>query len=196
MTVTLPVARTLARNESDDLPTLHAVILYDDIPAGRRALQMLGQACGQVVQLAPRLWRLDLLADLGWRELATAEVVDTALLVVAASSANGVPEYLDAWLATCLAQKPGIGAVATLIGTADHLSGLEAERIRRIKQAAREAGLVFFEAPARGDDFPQSELDRIHFRAESMTPTLDEILHHHSSPFNHAAPERGWGINE
>jgi len=70
------------------------VIVYDDAPAGTRAIRTLEGARRQLgggIELYPSLWRFDLLEDPDWRAAATAEAVQAGLVIISTSSKGELP---------------------------------------------------------------------------------------------------------
>ena len=57
---------------------LEVVVLYNDLSAGKRAMQALHESAS-AFQFQPQLWRLDLLEDRSWRDYATPEVISSQL---------------------------------------------------------------------------------------------------------------------
>ena len=68
--------------------TWGVVIVYDDLPSGKRAINTLAGVTRQLsgtLPLQPSLWRFDLLEDPDWRAEATAEDGVDALALVAST---------------------------------------------------------------------------------------------------------------
>jgi hypothetical protein len=164
-----------------DVPTLNIVIAYDDVPAGQRAMHTLadlGRNFADEMDLGPQLWRFEYLEDPDWRALATADAIKADILIVSTTSKSELPAAVENWLADCFVQKHGTSAaVVALLGAVDNIDEPDSPRFQFIQRAALEAGLDFFAPQPRGQNSLDSTIKSIHRRADTMTRTLDEILH-------------------
>lgn len=159
---------------------LRVVVAYHDVVAGQYAMHVLaklGQEFGETVEFKPVLWSFDVLADLDWCEIAASDAIQADLLIIATSSPQPIPPAVERWAEIALGQKRGTSsAVVALFGSADNPDGAGSLRLDAIRTAAREAGLEFFAPMPRAEEV--DAVDRIHQRAELLTPCLEEILHH------------------
>jgi hypothetical protein len=130
------------------------------------------------VEMRPQAWRFALLEDPAWYALAMADVVNADMLIIAASSGNELPAAVERWIKMCLARKRGSSAaVVALFGTAQDTDSPHSARFQFVQSAANAAGLDFFAPlPGRADP-PFETIESIHRRADTVTRTLDEILH-------------------
>ena len=171
--------------------SLRVVIAYNDIVAGKRAMRVLGdlgKRLGDEIEFQPLPWSFDLLADVNWREVAASDAVKADILIIATSDSNPLPSAVGQWAEAAISQKRGTSAaVVALFGSEENPDRAGSFRLEAIQTAARQAGLDFF-APVPRDELGEA-IARIHQRAETITPVLEEILHQH-----HSAPR--WGINE
>ncbi len=163
---------------------MRVVIAYDDLTAGKRAMQVLfdiAKSMGDAIEFEPVPWSFELLSDVNWREVAASEAVKADILIIASSGARPVPSEVARWTEAAIQQKQGTAAaVVALFGSEENPDRDGSPRLEFIQKAAREAGLDFF-APAR-----RLELDEvlagIHRRSEMVTPLLAEILTQQSRP--------------
>ena len=127
------------------------VVVYDDAPAGKRALHTLEGVTHQSngsIALHPSLWRFDLLEDPDWRAVAAAEAVQAGLVVIAASSKDELPPAVQHWVQGWLGQSRGTAAaLAALLGPPDDPDAADSPRIQFLKSAAEATGLGFFAPP-------------------------------------------------
>ncbi len=127
------------------------VIIYDDLPAGKRAMDMLSGVAHQSsgsIPLHPSLWRFDMLEDQDWQAAATAEAIRAGMVVIAASGKGALPTAVRDWVQGCL--QPGAiapGALVALLGPADDTDSADSPRIQFLRNVAEAAGFSFF-APA------------------------------------------------
>jgi len=121
---------------------VNVTIVYQDIASGQRAMRLFcdvaNDHAGQLA-FCPNLWRVDLLADAGWRE-AAAEDATRADIIVISTKDGSLPDPVQRWLALSAEH----GAHAALIG----LVGESAETNKRpgaglLKTFAAEHGLEF-----------------------------------------------------
>jgi hypothetical protein len=134
--------------EADDILLPKVMILYDAVPAGKRAMNMLCTVAGKpgaTAALRPQLWRLGLLEDPDWFATALAEAADTDLLVVAIDSTERLCTSLKNWIELFLARrrKDKIAMVG-LIAPSDQQNEPAAERLQFFRNAARKAEIEFF----------------------------------------------------
>lgn len=161
--------------------TFNVVILYEDVPAGQRAMRTIADVArefGGELELRPQLWRFELLEDPDWYALAMADAVKADMLIISTSAKSGLSVAVESWIKACLEQKRGTSAaVAALFGAADNMDDSDSSRFQFVQHAAHEAGLDFFAPRTGGEGGLDSSLKSIHSRADAITRTLDEILH-------------------
>lgn len=136
---------------------LRVVIVYDEIAAGKRALQMmsgLGRELGEEVAFHPLPWSFGLLADTNWRAVAAADAVRADILIIATASPHPqpLPPAVGQWTEAAISSKQGMpAAVVALFGPEDDPDASDSSRLDAVKHAARQAGLAFFApTPRRG----------------------------------------------
>jgi hypothetical protein len=169
---------------------LRVVIAYDEIGAGRRAMDVLADVAkrlGNDIEFQPLPWSFDLLADLDWREVAASEAINADILIISTSSANPLPPAVGRWAEAAISEKQGThAAVVALFGSEENPDGLGSSRLEAIQTAAQRAGLDFF-APTPRRDLDEA-IAHVHQRAEMVSPLLDQIL-------QHSRPEPRWEQN-
>jgi hypothetical protein len=133
------------------LEALDAVVLYDSITTGKRGLSILAGMTDiledDLVEIRPRLWRLDLLQDPTAAEDATNDISTAHVIILATSGSVPLPLAFKIWFATILALRQGKSedvAVVALLGL-DEITARTASRdLHFIKQLTLEAELDFF----------------------------------------------------
>ena len=170
----------LDTDSQDKNHPLRVVIAYNDLAAGKRAMRVLadlGKRLGDDIEFQPLPWSFDLLADMDWREVAAHDACNADILIISTSSASPLPPAVGQWAEAAISQKRGTAAaVVALFGSDENPDGAGSSRLEAIRTAAQRAGLDFF-APAPRHELDEA-LERIHRRAEMVTPLLEEILHH------------------
>jgi hypothetical protein len=144
---------------------LRVVIAYDDLPAYRQALRALvslipNRYCGGV-DVSPRLWRFDDLAEPGLKALAVEDGASAAVVVVSMSAEGPLPTPVQAWLPACLGQRRDpVSAVVVLVGDPGGSAAPESQRHQFVRQMARMADWEFVAVAAtagRGQEEPLGE---------------------------------------
>ena len=131
----------------------NVTIIYDNVRAGQRAMSILSRILSQERMerhaLHSKLWRLDLLEDSDWRELATSDIIESDLLIVAASTQNDPTTSVQNWIRSCLTQKRGgSAAVVALHGLAGNLNKPDSPWIESLESLTSQVGLEFL-APGK-----------------------------------------------
>lgn len=102
---------------------LDAILLYDDLPAGSRAmvaLKRLADGLDVSLDVGRNVWRFDLLADPQWHAAAREAAIGAEVIAVATSQPDGLPPEITAWLDDCLEHKSNPDAILlVLLGTED-----------------------------------------------------------------------------
>ena len=164
-----------------DPKAIRPVVIYDDLEAGQSAMQtaarLLHKAVGEV-DTNTVFWHFNLLEYPNWRIWATADVVNSDLLIIATRSASGLPSSVARWLKDCFSEKPDLDcAVIALFGQPGSYDGAHSPRLQFVRQIVEGAGLNFF-APGIQPGGPGNPLTvNLHAQEEAITPTLDRILH-------------------
>jgi hypothetical protein len=138
--------------EREPPKTLRAVIIYDDLDAGRHAWRILSditRSFGSAVVVRPFPWSFELLADTDWREAAHHDAADADILIFATSDRLSLPEVIERWAGTVIRQKQGTpAAVVALFGPQENPDDRDSMRLQTMERMTRDAGLHFF-APDR-----------------------------------------------
>lgn len=126
---------------------VRVLVVYDDLRAGRRAMDLVGQLAvnsGGNVDFQPAFWRLDVLGEAGCREAADGDA-DAAEMIVIGLSCAERSSRIDGWLEQALARREAssVAVVAILPETAPRDAGADA-RLGVIAQIAGRHGDVFF----------------------------------------------------
>lgn len=172
-------------SEPDGCRPLRVVLVYQDIADGQRAMRVLNgvvRGQGDDLEFEPVVWSFDLLSDPEWRAAATSDALKADILLISTSSPNPLPEAVERWVEDALGRKRGTeAAIVAIFGSEDYPDAAASPRLQALETATRQAGLDFFAPQPRHE---RTELDaileRIHQRAEMVTPVLAEILHHHA----------------
>jgi hypothetical protein len=134
--------------ETTDFPQPKVTVLYDAVPAGKRAMNMLSTIVGQpdaAAALRPKLWRLSLLEDPDWFSAALADAADTDLIVVAIDSTDRLSTSLKNWIELFLARRRKAKiALIGLIGPSEQPDEANSQRFQFFQNAARKAEIEFF----------------------------------------------------
>jgi hypothetical protein len=166
--------------------TIKQVIVYDDLDAGQGALQAAAGLIGELdaeADAKPVFWHFKLMEYPAWRIWATADALNSDMLILATQSESGLPGGVARWLKDCLAQKRGSdSAVIALFGPPGRYDGPDSPRLQFVRQVAEGAGLNFF-APGihAGRAFDIMTVN-LHAREETITPTLAGILRRTDCP--------------
>ncbi len=161
--------------------TMNVVIAYDDIAAGQHAVRILGDVAdnfGGDIELRPQLWAFRFLETPEWRVLAGRDVLDADMLIISTSSESELPAAVRSWFNSCLTQRCGADlAVIALLGRPGKLDEPYSARFQFVQRAVREASVDFFAPTPHSEDSVDSNIANIRHRADTITPTLDNILH-------------------
>jgi len=111
------IARSLAE------PPLKAIIVYSDAAAGHRAMDVLlklASNAAERLEVAPILYRFELLDDPHWREVAASDAAGCDMIILSTSVVNELPESINEWAKASLASRSGASiALLTLFGSQD-----------------------------------------------------------------------------
>ena len=168
------------RGSSETNQPLRVVIAYNDLAAGRRAMRLLsnvGKELGGEVEFQPIPRSFDLLEDMDWRDVAASDAVNADILIIATSDADPLPPAIGRWTDTAIRDNRRTAAVVALFGPEENPDRFSSSRLLAIQTAAHRAGLDFF-APTPRQKLEEA-ISRIHERAETITPVLEETLHFH-----------------
>jgi hypothetical protein len=103
-------ASSRSSSDSDHAVPLKVTVVYDGLPAGRRAVstitRMLNQA-EEPMHLVPALWRFDVMDDANCRARATADAVASDLLVLATDRPDALPTHVESWVSDFIARRRG-----------------------------------------------------------------------------------------
>lgn len=159
--------------------TLRAVIAYDDVIAGKHAMQLLQgmtrslDGAGEI-QVLP--WSFNLLADEEWQPLAMNDAEKADLLIIAMSGLRTCAPAVLCWLETAIGRMHENDAAIISLGSLEQSqqsSGLALQKA--IQTVAQKAGLAYFSTIIQ---FNHEDIcQRMQQRADMVTPVLDKILH-------------------
>ncbi len=170
---------------------LRIVIAYNDIAAGKRAMEMLGRLAnrfGGGIEFQPIPWSFDLLMDDDWRDVAAGDAVRADILVVATSDYAPLPAGVSEWLESAIDHRRGATtALVALFGPPGHSDEPGSPRLAPLEKAAREAGLDFFAPESRGEGAADAD-------SFARVAGLPAPLRMESPGYCQPAPR--WGINE
>ena len=157
------------------------VIVYDETAAGQSAMQAAESLFHIEIEDLPTksaFWNFRLMEYPAWRIQATADVLGSDLLILAMHGEDGLPGCVARWLEECVAQKRGTdAAVVALFGPPHRYDGAESPRLQLVRQIVEEAGLHFFAPGTKAEDACGPMTVNLHAREQTITPTLDRILH-------------------
>jgi hypothetical protein len=160
---------------------LDAIVLYDDIPSGERAIRVVSDAlarAGNRSELRPHSWSFDLLDDPDWIQTALREASQSDLIVVSTRGSLPLPESLQRYLEQTMRESGGRNrALVALLGPDHHPDGPDSARWQFLHHITSEAGAHFL-APNLNLGCSESSLTipALDHRAATVTPTLDQIL--------------------
>ena len=188
MRSSFPLEQAVVRTNTADVPAFNVAILYDDTPAGHRAMRMVAALNAKLsdaqLPLKPQLWRFDLLQDSEWFALALADAINADMLILSTSNAHGLPTKVESWLKLCIARKRGTNAaIVALLGPDPHLDEQASPRFRVVQGMARNANLDFFAPGLRSP-------------AAGLEPLRRELFPVMTEAFDRMNPSPRWGINE
>jgi len=104
--------------KDQDFRRVHVMILYDDLPAGYRAMELfshLVEEHGDTIELNPLIWRFDLVEDPGWTEVLDQEAMRSDLFIISVGPKNGLPMPVRNWLESDLRFKRRASAAVVLL---------------------------------------------------------------------------------
>lgn len=129
------------------------VIAFGDLPAYKRALRMLVRTTHQLdeeIDLRPLPWQFDALADPASRVLAVADAQRAAIVIIAATRAAPLPDFVQQWVKACC--QPRESAEPLLIGLLGPAhsapSGVVSEAQQWLRSVALDAGWNFLSSYA------------------------------------------------
>jgi hypothetical protein len=106
----LAIDGAIMSGHAHDAVPLKLAIVYDSVPAGRRAMavakRMLEES-GDTTGCAPSVWRFDLLDEPRCREHATIDAVAADLLILATEKPDALPTTVENWVSDFLARRRG-----------------------------------------------------------------------------------------
>ena len=187
-----------------DAAVFNVVILHDDVAAGQRAVGALNTLVtgfrADTVKLRPNLWRFDFLQDADWFALALADAVNAEVLVLATSSASGLPPAVENWLKLCLARKRNTNAaVLALLPAPGNPDEPESDYPQFVQGMARNAGLEVIAPESRREE--ALGLLAKSLRHRTTTATIGGILPRDECPrmnpiFSRVCSYQHGGLNE
>ena len=152
------------------------VIFYDDVSAGRRAMQTLEKAnhpSVQAAELYPSLWRFDHLEVPEWQAAAVVDARQAGLIIISASREGDLPATVLESIECSRPWKAGVsGALMALLGPPGKLDEPDSPRIRRLRNLAEKAGRSFLvpTTPIAAESGAAAEMER-HNSPPTAAPT-------------------------
>jgi hypothetical protein len=173
----------LAVSGREQEKALRAVIAYDDVTAGKQAMQLLSSMnqhlTGEAeIEVIP--WSFPLLSDETWGKLAGADAAKADILIIATTGLHPFPLTVLNWVESIIDQlRETDAAIVSLQCQEEIASGSAAACHEAIRNATRQAGLAYF---ATVMQFNQQDIfKRMQQRADMVTPVLDKIMHQQTS---------------
>lgn len=132
----------------DRMEALDAVVLYDAVPAGKRAFAVLGSIAGlmeeDLVRIQPRPWRLDFMHAADTLEVALRDLRAASLIILSTTGEAPLPAAFKIWFAAILDQRRGERVVVVALLGPDDGSTRAASRDREfIERLTLEVGVDF-----------------------------------------------------
>ena len=163
-----------------DRPLL-VFMAYADRPAGEKAMSgiaNLARIFQDHLEIQPLPWSFTALADPDWRAQAEHEAASADILLVSSDLPNPLPPVVEDWIEGIIRAKHGSEtAVILLLGAEGRWDSIASPRLQRLRSAARRAEVDFFAPSLDAHTLGLgAALERIHQRAEAVTPVLTEIL--------------------
>jgi hypothetical protein len=138
-----------------------------------------------------RLWRLDLMADGEFRELANAELRKADMLLFAIEGAHALPSTMDSWLREFTRKEEGIRGLALLVGNDEPESdGLTRFTCGDLRSRAKANQIDFITNVSDRRDKSRGEIAWL--SANDVTRPSAPIF----DAFEHVNSHRAWGIND
>lgn len=141
------------------------------------AARLLNSSVGEA-NTKTAFWHFNLLEHSNWRTWATADVVNSDLVIIATRSDAGLPDSVVGWLEDAVGQKNDTDcAVMAVFGQSGNYDGPQSPRLQRVRQIVEGAGLNFFAPGLQPRDTGHLLTVNLHAQEEAITPTLARILH-------------------
>ncbi len=136
------IARRLNVGEPRD-----AVILYEDVSAGMRAMQVLEETkkrSGQTAESYPSLWTFDHMEVPEWQAAAVVNVRQAGLIIISASREGKLPVAVLECIECCVPLKTAAkGVLVALLGPPGKLDAPDSPRMMGLWKLAERAGRTF-----------------------------------------------------
>jgi hypothetical protein len=140
-----PIEQTAYSNENEGRESPKVLIVYDDLAAGKNAVQVLNkvfQRCSEIPEPQPVVWKSELLEDPEWSSTALADAMKADIVVIATSGVlSGATQN---WIERCCRSIHGRSAAIIA------LCGSRCSRIQSVERAVRAAKLDFFTSEGIG----------------------------------------------
>ena len=106
--------------EDDSFNALGVLIVFDELPAYKRALRLLvriGEQLGIDHGIRPLPWQFEVLESPPWRLLASDEAEHAAIVVVASSTIGPLPRAIREWLQmSCVVKRSSPALLVSILG--------------------------------------------------------------------------------
>lgn len=170
------------------------VVAYEDTTTRNRAMLLYDHLAQQLLDdydFQVSWWKLDHLENPELCEQAVDAAAGANMVIVSVRGDRDVPAIFDRWLQGWAAHKaPQKSALVMLLGAHMDTTGENHHLQARLQQLARQAKMDFFaHAYELSESEPVYSAESLTRRARTVTPMLEEILHH-PTRVSH------WGINE
>jgi hypothetical protein len=180
----------------EEKPGLDVLLMYEDLSTGLRARRLLHEVMNSLnleVDFQANLWRFDLLGEPALLELAADEAAKADIVFVSAHGQHDLPAAIHLWFNRWLARKGSEPcALAVVLDPNTRNAPARNRMLEAMGTVGGPAGVeVFVHAAEAPESHWESAVQDIHWRAETRTAVLEEILHR-----SELSSYRNWGINE
>jgi hypothetical protein len=177
-------------------PGLDVLLMYEDLSTGLRARRLLDGVVTSLnleVDFQANLWRFDLLGEPALLELAADEAAKADIVFVSAHGQHDLPAAIHLWFKQWLARKGSEPcALAVVLDPSTNDAPARNRMLEALGAVGGPAGVeVFVHAGVAPESHWESAVQDIHWRAETRTAVLEEMLHRAE-----LSSYREWGINE
>jgi len=171
-------------------------LMYEDLSTGLRARRLLDGVVTSLnleVDFQANLWRFDLLGEPALLELAADEAAKADIVFVSAHGQHDLPAAIHLWFKQWLARKGSEPcALAVVLDPSTNDAPARNRMLEALGAVGGPAGVeVFVHAGVAPESHWESAVQDIHWRAETRTAVLEEMLHRAE-----LSSYREWGINE
>jgi len=183
------------QDDTHEHPSMEVTIVYEDLPAGLRAKDMMDQIFEQAqssvgAEMQMHLWKMDLLRIASLEEQAVHDAVASQIVVVSLGDRGDFTLPARHWIRDWGHHRKASPCALVVLFDERHLNTIATRRLLGyLQEFAREADLNFFTEGVPKRDTNQESIAQIRHRTQSSSPTLEGILKRQTH-------YRRWGINE